>query len=129
MCCPTCIQHSSCRTRTEIHAHKMAQSSMPNPHYHLCKPAATACDFNCKRCGRLIREMSRLSSAQHFAYGCCHRCTRYQGCDFVDKHRKVLEFIAAPRAVESVESEFVEAEPVTSAVMPPQEPAVPSPPA
>jgi len=98
MCCSICSEFANCRGRIEIHAHKMAQSSMPNPHYHLCRPAATACDFNCKRCGKLLREMTRLSSAQHFAYGCCHRCAEYQGCNFVEKHQKVLEAAAANRA-------------------------------
>ena len=58
---------------------------MPNPHYHLCKLVLAACDFNCKRCGRLTREMPHLIPA-HFAYGCCHRCAAYRGCNFMDRH-------------------------------------------
>jgi hypothetical protein len=128
MCCPDCLLHSDCRTRIEIHAHKMAQSSMPDPHYHLCRTTAT-CAFDCKRCGKLTREMPRLSSAQHFAYGCCHRCSNYQGCDFVGKHRKTLEAVAVHRAVESLPPEFVEVARAPTPAAHAQESAAPGPPA
>ena len=114
MCCPDCLQYPGCRTRIEIHEHKMAQSSMPNPHYHLCHVTAT-CTFDCRRCGKLTQEMPRLSSAQHFAYGCCHRCSGYQGCDFVGRHRRALEPIAASRGGDEEASQFVEVLPLTTA--------------
>ena len=132
MCCANCLLHSDCRARIEIRAHKMAQNSMPNPHYHLCRSAtsrtAPLCAFDCRRCGRLIREMPRLSSAQHFAYGCCHRCASYQGCDFVEMHHRVLEQpIGVSGDVEDVP--LVEVEPLTTVVLPAQQPTVPAPPA
>jgi hypothetical protein len=106
----------------------MAQSSMPDPHYHVCRLALTACDFNCKRCGRLIREMARLIPA-HFTYGCCHRCAAYQGCDFLDRHRKVLEGVAAAGDIRHVPVEFKDGQPVMPAAAPQQNSAFASPPA
>jgi hypothetical protein len=132
MCCPDCLLLSECRTRIEIHAHRMAQTSMPNPHYHLCRAPVTAtaaCTFDCRRCGRLTREMPRLSSAQHFAYGCCHRCRNYQKCDFVEKHRKVLEPAAAVHAVESAPLEVVKSPLTRPPALLAREPAAPAPPA
>ncbi len=127
MCCPICLRYADCRSRTDIHAHKAAQQSMPNPHYHLCRLALAACDFNCKRCGRLSREMPILTPA-HFAYGCCHRCAAYQGCDFMDQHRKVVEGVAVTADVPVVPTEFKDVEPAISEVMPEQNAAT-SPPA
>ena len=128
MCCPTCLRYADCRGRTDIRAHKTAQHSMPNPHYHLCRLALTACDFNCKRCGRLKREIAILSPA-HFAYGCCHRCTAYQGCDFLDRHRKVLEGVAATGDIRRVPIEFKDGQPVIPAAVPSQTPVASPPPA
>ena len=135
MCCPLCLQYAGCHGRTEIHADKTPQYSMPNPHYHLCRLAVTACDFNCKRCGRLTREMPHLIPA-HFAYGCCHRCAAYRGCNFMDRHRRVLAGGAATVEVRHVPTEFKDGQPVIpaalaagGAAMPPQSPATSSPPA
>jgi len=128
MCCPTCLQYAACRSRTDIHTHKMAQSSMPNPHFHLCRLALAACDFNCKRCGRLIREMP-IFIASHFAYGCCHRCAAYQGCDFRDRHRKALEGVPAAGDIRRVPTECKDGQPVMPAAAPHENPASASPPA
>ena len=128
MCCSTCLQYATCRARTDIHAHKAAQNSMPNPHYHVCRLVTTACDFNCKRCGRLIREIARLSQA-HFTYGCCHRCAAYQGCDFLDRHRKALEGSAALGEVRHVLAEFKDGQPVIPTAAPQENPAPAPPPA
>jgi hypothetical protein len=94
---------------------------MPVPHYHFCRFAVTACDFNCKRCGRLNREMPHLIHA-HFAYGCCHRCAAYQGCDFMDRHRRVLECDAVSADIRHVPTEFKDGQPVIPAALPPLNP-------
>ena len=121
MCCPTCREYADCRGRTVIRAHKTPQYSMPNPHYHLCRSAVKACDFDCKVCGRLTREMAHLIAA-HFAYGCCHRCAAYQGCNFMDRHRGVLEAGVAAADVRHVPTEFKDGQPATPAA-PLQHPA------
>jgi hypothetical protein len=105
----------------------MAQSSMPNPHYHLCRYAATTCDFNCKLCGRLTREMPRLGAA-HFAYGCCHRCAEYRGCDFVERHRKVMEG-AVTGDLQRAPAEYKDGQPAMPAAMSPQNSETSPPPA
>ncbi len=128
MCCPTCLLYAVCHSRTVVHTHKMAQSSMPNPHYHFCRSELSACDLNCRRCGRLVREMPRLISA-HFAYGCCHRCPAYQGCDFVERHRKALQETAAAQAAQRAASEAKPGQPAMPVPAPQEASAGSAPPA
>ena len=82
----------------------MAQVSLPNPHYHACRPV-DVCDMNCARCGKLVEEFSRLPTP-HFSYGCCHKCPEHGTCDFKAKHEahiKTLVSQAHPRGANPYE--------------------------
>ena len=89
MCCETCSRYPDCRSLTMIRVHPRAHGMFPSLHYHLCRPTKRKCDFECKMCGCIVREMPRLSGS-HFVLGCCHRCTSYKGCDCVQRHTERL---------------------------------------
>jgi CheY-like chemotaxis protein len=89
----------------------------PALHYHLCGATKRECDFDCKVCGSLKREMPRLARNQ-FVLGCCHRCASYKGCDSVLQHTKHLtdgSGIAKPAAPAEAVAERTNASARTSA--------------
>jgi len=116
MCCKLCEHHLKCNCLVVVRLHPAAQALIPAPHYHLCGRAGRACDFNCKLCGRLIREISYLPT-NHTLYGCCHRCAEYARCDFVERHRKsaVSEPVEAQSVLQAPAAE-TRAEPAGPAV-------------